>query len=45
MTQSPLKETVADFWRLMNDYNSSTIVMLNQIALDQVQISLTLHNM
>ena len=36
LTQSPLKETVADLWRLVNDYNSSTLVMLNQIPTDQV---------
>ena len=37
LTQSPLKETVADLWRLLKDYNSSTIVMLNQTSVDQVQ--------
>ena len=36
LTQSPLKETVADLWRLVNDYNSSAIVMLNQITRYQV---------
>ena len=36
LSQSPLKETVVDLWRLVNDYNSSTIVMLNQISTDQV---------
>ena len=36
LTQSPLKETVVDLWRLLYDYNSSTIVMLNQISADQV---------
>ena len=37
LTQSPLKETVEDLWNLVKDYNSSTIVMLNQIPTDQVQ--------
>lgn len=37
LTQSPLKETVTDLWRLMKDYNVSTIVMLNQISDDQVK--------
>ena len=36
LTQSPLEETVVCFWRLIYDYNSSTIVMLNQIPTDQV---------
>ena len=36
LTQSPIKETVTDLWRLVNDYNSSTIVMLNHILHDQV---------
>ena len=36
LTQSPLKETAVDLWRLVDDYNSSTIVMLNQIPTDQV---------
>ena len=31
-----MKETVADLWRLIYEYNSSTIVMLNQIQTDQV---------
>ena len=37
LTQSPLRETVVDLWRLVNDYNSSTIVMLNKISHDQVK--------
>ena len=28
-TQMPLPTTVGDLWRMMNDYNSFTIVMLN----------------
>ncbi|XP_071512152.1 receptor-type tyrosine-protein phosphatase T-like [Diadema antillarum] len=28
-TQSPLRHTVVDFWRLVYDYNITTIVMLN----------------
>ena len=36
LTQSPMKETVTDLWRLVKDYNSSTIVMLNHISHDQV---------
>ena len=35
LTQSPLAEATADIWRLMNDTNSSTIIMLNQISGDQ----------
>ena len=37
LTQSPLKETVADLWRLIYEYNTTTIVMLNQIPYDQVK--------
>jgi protein tyrosine phosphatase len=28
VTQIPLKETVTDFWRLVTDYESKTIVVL-----------------
>ncbi|PIK48270.1 putative receptor-type tyrosine-protein phosphatase mu-like [Apostichopus japonicus] len=31
MTQSPLASTVEDFWRLVFDYNCTSIVMLNTI--------------
>uniref|UniRef100_A0A8C2Q591 protein-tyrosine-phosphatase n=1 Tax=Cyprinus carpio TaxID=7962 RepID=A0A8C2Q591_CYPCA len=31
VTQHPLPNTVADFWRLVFDYNCSTIVMLNEM--------------
>ena len=37
LTQSPLKETVADLWRLIYEYNTTIIVMLNQIPYDQVK--------
>ena len=28
ITQSPVKDTIADLWRMMNDYNCKIIVML-----------------
>ena len=28
----PLPHTVGDFWRLIHDYNVSTVVMLNDIT-------------
>jgi len=30
VTQMPLPGTVADFWRLLYDYHSDTVVMLNE---------------
>ncbi|KFO30222.1 Receptor-type tyrosine-protein phosphatase T [Fukomys damarensis] len=36
VTQHPLPNTVADFWRLVFDYNCSSVVMLNE--LDTVQL-------
>ncbi|KAK3090599.1 hypothetical protein FSP39_012997, partial [Pinctada imbricata] len=30
VTQMPLHNTVADFWRMMYDYNSHTVIMLNE---------------
>nr|XP_031543666.1 receptor-type tyrosine-protein phosphatase T isoform X2 [Vicugna pacos] len=36
VTQHPLPSTVADFWRLVFDYNCSSVVMLNE--LDSVQL-------
>ena len=32
ITQMPLPHTVGDFWRLIHDYNVSTVVMLNDIT-------------
>lgn len=37
VTQHPLPNTVADFWRLVFDYNCSSVVMLNE--LDTAQVS------
>ncbi|XP_028402625.1 receptor-type tyrosine-protein phosphatase F-like isoform X2 [Dendronephthya gigantea] len=34
-TQTPLKETINDFWRMVTKYCSSTIVMLNQLGEDE----------
>nr|XP_031289644.1 receptor-type tyrosine-protein phosphatase T isoform X6 [Camelus dromedarius] len=36
VTQHPLPSTVADFWRLVFDYNCSSVVMLNE--LDSAQL-------
>ena len=30
VTQMPMPNTVADFWRLLYDYHSDTVVMLNE---------------
>ncbi|XP_023933066.1 receptor-type tyrosine-protein phosphatase delta-like [Lingula anatina] len=32
VTQTPLPDTVVDFWRTMYDHNSATIVMMNEAA-------------
>lgn len=36
VTQHPLPNTVADFWRLVFDYNCSSVVMLNEMDSAQV---------
>lgn len=38
VTQHPLPNTAADFWRLVFDYNCSSIVMLNEMDAAQVCI-------
>lgn len=35
-TQMPLESTIIDFWRMVWDYNSPAIVMLNKLTV-QVQ--------
>lgn len=37
VTQHPLPNTVADFWRLVFDYNCSSVVMLNEMDTAQVR--------
>ncbi|XP_066869318.1 receptor-type tyrosine-protein phosphatase T isoform X3 [Kogia breviceps] len=36
VTQHPLPNTVADFWRLVFDYNCSSVVMLNELDTAQL---------
>nr|XP_021143548.1 receptor-type tyrosine-protein phosphatase T isoform X5 [Columba livia] len=36
VTQHPLPNTIADFWRLVFDYNCSSVVMLNEIDAAQL---------
>ncbi|KFQ11571.1 Receptor-type tyrosine-protein phosphatase T, partial [Haliaeetus albicilla] len=36
VTQHPLPNTIADFWRLVFDYNCSSVVMLNEMDAAQV---------
>lgn len=40
VTQHPLPNTVKDFWRLVYDYGCTSLVMLNEIDLAQVNFSL-----
>ena len=40
VTQMPMPNTVADFWRLLYDYHSDTVVMLNEFDRnDKVRLS------
>lgn len=39
VTQHPLPNTVKDFWRLVYDYGCTSLVMLNEIDLAQVNHS------
>ncbi|XP_064605996.1 receptor-type tyrosine-protein phosphatase alpha-like [Liolophura sinensis] len=40
VTQMPLPSTVADFWRLLYDYQSDTVVMLNEFSRDDSSCAL-----
>ena len=37
-TQSPMQNTVVDFWRMVYDYNARVIVMLNSLDADEVNL-------
>ncbi len=39
LTQMPLSETIFDFWRLVRDYNCSTVVMLNQASVESTNLT------
>ncbi|KAB1262765.1 Receptor-type tyrosine-protein phosphatase T [Camelus dromedarius] len=45
VTQHPLPSTVADFWRLVFDYNCSSVVMLNELDSAQALVMILLQIM
>ena len=44
MTQAPMENTIADFWRMVMDYDIGTVIMLNNLQEgDEVSSKPALH--